>query len=133
VEINHEPISVLFMETEYTPTGIQPLFDDLCASVDNLENRRFFGVSTGPTGSYRACVEKLTGDDPAGLGLAEWELPGGLFAVERVEDWPSDPGKIAAAFQRLLIAYDGRISDWGWGIEEYLADDAVNVLIKLID
>jgi len=133
MEINREPKMVLYKETKDTPTGIQALFDDLCASVDNLENRRFFGVSTGPTGSYRACVEKLTGDDPAGLGLAEWELPGGLFAVERVEDWPSDPGKIAAAFQRLLIAYDGRISDWGWGIEEYLADDAVNVLIKLID
>lgn len=131
MEINREPISVLYKETKETPAGIQALFDDLCASVDNLENRRFFGASTGPTGIYRACVEKLTDDDPAVFGLTEWELPGGLFAVERVEDWPSDTGKIAAAFQRVLTAYDGRISDWGWGIEEYLADDAVNVLIKI--
>jgi hypothetical protein len=31
----------------------------------------------------------------------------------------------------VLTKYDGRISDWGWGVEEYLADDVVNVLIKI--
>lgn len=131
MEINREPIKVLYKETKDSPTGIQALFDDLCASVDNLENRRFFGASTDPTGTYRACVEKLAGDDPAALGLTAWELPGGLFAFERVEDWLSDTGKIAAAFQRVLTEYDGRVSDWGWGIEEYLADNVVNVLIKI--
>jgi hypothetical protein len=131
MEINREPIRVLYKETKDTPTGIQALFDELCASVDNLENRRFFGASTGPTGTYRACVEKLTDDDPAAMGLTDWALPGGLFASERVEDWLSDSSKIAAAFQRVLTKYDGRISDWGWGVEEYLADDVVNVLIKI--
>ena len=132
MEVNRNSVMVLFLETQETPAGIQALFDELFASVENLENRRFFGASTGPTGTYRACVEKLAGDDPSALGLTEWKLPGGLFAIERVEDWPSDTGKIAVAFQRVLTEYNGRISDWGWGIEEYLADDAVNVLIKLV-
>jgi len=132
MEVHRKPIKILYLETQDTPAGIQALFDRLCEKVENLENRRFFGASTGPTGTYRACVEKLAGDDPSALGLTEWKLPGGLFAIERVEDWPSDTGKIAVAFQRVLTEYNGRISVWGWGIEEYLADDAVNVLIKLV-
>ena len=126
-----EAIPVLYLETTHMLEGIKPLFDRLYAAFDRLEQRVFYGVSTGPNGTYRACVEKLESDDANALALREWELPGGLFAVERVDNWSSDPGRIAAAFQRKLTDYAGRIDDWGWGIEEYLADDAVDVMIKI--
>ena len=131
MEITRQPIKVLYLETDDTPQGIPPLFDKLFSLIPDPQKRKCFGASTGPTGTYRACVEKIVGDDAHALGMQEWELPGGLFAVERVEDWPGDTGKIGLAFQRLLSEYENRISNWGWGLEDYLTENTVDVLIMI--
>lgn len=131
MEITRHPTKVLYLETDDTPQGIPPLFDQLFSLIPDPQSRKCFGASTGPAGTYRACIERMDGDDAHALGMQEWELPGGLFAAEQVEDWPDDTGKIAQAFQRLLCKYEDRISDWGWGLEDYLTENVVNVLIKI--
>ena len=83
-------------------------------------------------GRQLPCLRGKNGEDDAhAQGMQEWVLSGGLFVVERVEDWPSDIGKIVKAFQRLLSEYENRISNWGWGIADYLTENAVGVLIKI--
>ena len=73
MEITRQPVKVLYMETNDTPQGIPLLFNKLFSLIPDPQNRKCFGASTGPTGTYRACLEKMEGDDVHALGMQEWE------------------------------------------------------------
>lgn len=73
-------------------------FDKLDASLPLFGGREFYGVYPAPDGGYRACATLREGDDPDGLGLATWVVPGGEYEYREI---PNDPDRIGGTFAAM--------------------------------
>jgi len=131
MEVRRASVHVLCLETSDIPNGIQPLFATITDRIDRPLERSWYGASNGPAGKYRACVTILEGDDPEALEMQTWEIPGGLYVQEQARECSSDPTKVAKAFQKLVEENADRIGGSGWGIEEYVTNDDVNVFLPI--
>ena len=53
-----------------------------------LRGRKFYGAMTPGTGEYRACAERMEGDDPGAIGVEIGVLPGGAYLRARLRGEP---------------------------------------------
>ena len=74
-------------------------YDKLDASLPLFGGREFYGVYPAPDGGYRACATLREGDDPDGLGLATWVVPGGEYERREIENAPNLIGQTFKAME----------------------------------
>lgn len=89
------------------PAGAMHLLE---SKLPSLRGRKFYGAFRLLEGGeeYFACVERVAGDDPAGMGLEVGVLPGGLYVRRRLNDWEKiiASGKLGAHFEELIRAHE---------------------------
>ena len=83
------------------PMGIKAAYDKLNKAVGMEKPRDLYGVTEMVNGSmvYRACVNKLAGDDA--LGLDEYTIPKGKYIYTLLE-WEGNEHRIGPIFDELL-------------------------------
>lgn len=80
-------------------SGSKKAFDDLESRLSTLKGRKFYGVIQN--GVYRACVEMVDGDESEKSGLQVWIIPGGKYAVSKIENWGQRLSEIGPTFQTM--------------------------------
>jgi hypothetical protein len=108
-------VEVLYVDSDAGIPGAVEAFRRLEAPLPTLKGRRFYGVVQGD--AYRACVARTPDDDPAGLGLATWVIPGGKYRRARIRDWAQHTAEIGPAFDALRAP--GGVDPARPGIEFY--------------
>lgn len=107
MEVTLSPIPVLFVFSKNGTVGASAAFDKLEAKLPTLKKRRFYGVLTGSskTGTYRACVGILDGDNPKAMNLETWTMPGGKYAREKIKNWHENLKRIGPTLDEMLKHY----------------------------
>jgi hypothetical protein len=101
-----KPIQVMAVKAEGGTKGAPAAFDILESKLPTLRGRRFYGTFNPFTEEYRACVQKIEGDDAASMGLEDWVIPGGSFLSRKVDDWQSKVQELPRLFSELAAGQD---------------------------
>jgi hypothetical protein len=101
-----DPIEVMAVKAIGGTNGAKAAFDLLESKLSSLKGRRFYGTYNPFTQEYRACVKKEQGEDAASLGLEEWKLPGGSFAMTKLDEWQSKMAEIPKIFDKMAAEND---------------------------
>ena len=102
--VTRDDIDVMCVIASGGPSGAPAAFQALEAPLKSLKGRKFYG--TYLAGEYRACVAIEPGDDPVGLGLATWTIPGGKFEKRKLTDWQGRLADIGATFIAMAREFD---------------------------
>ena len=98
-EVNLPDIPVMYITAE-SMDKIKDAFSKLESYFPSLKGRKFYG--TFHNGIYRACVAVNEGDNPKALGLETEIIPGGKYAVDKMDDWPKHIGHIKQRFMEMM-------------------------------
>jgi hypothetical protein len=102
VIVEREDTAILYVRGADEIAGIRAAWDRLEAVVP-LRGRRFIGAAWDDDGVYRACVERLAGEE--GGDLEAGVLPGGAYLRKRLRgDPPALYDRIAPGFDVLAAA-----------------------------
>ena len=124
--VERQPTEVLFVECADEIEAIRTAWTRL-EEVVPLRGRRFFGAAYAD-GAYRACVERLPGEERG--SLEEGELPGGTYLRERLRgEPPAVYDGISAAFD-ALEARAARDATRPY-VEHYRRRDEIDVLLPV--
>ena len=93
-------IEVMYVEAHGGTDGAIDAMKELEGSLQSLKGRIFYG--TYLDGQYRACVALKDDDNPAGLGLKTWVIPGGEFARKNMENYMEKIPEIGQTFQTMI-------------------------------
>jgi hypothetical protein len=79
--------------------------------LHKLKGRKFYGVYQPATNEYRACVSRISTDDPTWFGLKTWVIPAGRYFREKIKVMPE-----GISDRKKLI--EGLINDYGDKIDK---------------
>ncbi|RYE20811.1 MAG: hypothetical protein EOP51_17040 [Sphingobacteriales bacterium] len=100
IEIADDILTVCVL-ADHFPLGVKAAYDKLGAMVGRDKPRELYGVTEMADGNivYRACVNKLAGDDK--LKLAEYLIPKGIYLYTTLE-WEGNEHRIGSIFAELV-------------------------------
>jgi hypothetical protein len=108
--VERAEIQVLRVLADMKGGGPAEAMQTLESKLPSIKGRKFYGVfRILPDGEeYFACVEKISTDDPAGMGLDEGRIPGGLYVRRKVFDWSTiiAAGKLPSISKDMVRHYD---------------------------
>ena len=119
--VDRPPIPVLYVACADELPEIRAAWERLEAVVP-LKGRRFFGAAHAD-GTYWACVQRLTGEEPG--DLAEGELPGGEYTRKRLRGEPPE------VYDLIAGAAEGPRDPGRPIIEHYRRRDEIDVLLPV--
>jgi len=127
--VERDDIVVMFKRVVDEAMSITRGFAAVEAAIGGPRGRKFYGAFDD-AGEYRVCVKLREGDAPVDLGLETGTLPGGRYALVRLQGEP--PGvyeRIAPTFERLSMRPDRDPSRPG--IEFYRRYDVIDLLLPV--
>lgn len=120
------------MESPYGPAGSGEAFNKLESSLETLQGRKFYATFEYSTGQYRACVAVKNPDEPERLGFQKWNVPGGLYAQEKLHAWTEHADEIPDLFGKMSQEYKGRIDSSRPSIEFYKSQKELTLLLPIV-
>jgi len=103
-----EPIRVMYFRANGGTAGAKEAFDILESRIPSRRGRRFYGVFFPETAEYRACVQKVVGEDAKSMRLEDWTIPGGKYLTKTIYDWSSKLPELPQIFMEMA---KGRMVD----------------------
>lgn len=95
-----EDIAVAQVKSDNGPAGASKAFVKLESRMDSLKGRKMYGVFYPETGEYFVCV-KLDEEYPNDMGFEKSIIPGGRYAIEKIENWNTKVSQIKTFFEGL--------------------------------
>ena len=127
--VERDDLVIMFKRVADEQTAISSGWEALEEAVGGLRGRRFYGVFDG-AGEYRVCVQMREGDEPIEMGLEVGTLPGGQYALVRLQGEPPAVYElIAPTFERLAQRPDR--DPTREGIEFYRRHDVIDLLLPV--
>jgi hypothetical protein len=127
--VERDDVHVMFKRVADDQTAIRRGWESLEDALGELRGRKFYGAFDD-AGTYRVCVQLREGDDPNEMGLEQGTLPGGRYALVRLEgDPPAVYERIAPTFERLARRQDRDSAREG--IEFYRRHDVIDLLLPV--
>lgn len=127
-----ETIDVMFVEAPNGPAGSGEAFNQLETRLASLRGRKFYATFQYSTGQYRACVAIEDPNEPEQLGLQKGSIPGGLYAQEKLKNWPDHADEIPDLFNKMSQEYKGRIDSSRPSIEFYKSQKELILLLPIL-
>jgi DNA gyrase inhibitor GyrI len=105
IEVNIDPIRVMYVEAEGGLSGVSEAWSKLESKLPDLKKRKFYGTYHHNDNVYRACVAINDEEEPKALDLPAWTIPGGKYAREKVMDYSSRVEVIGETFESMSKEY----------------------------
>jgi hypothetical protein len=127
-------ISVMCVQADSFPQGIQTAFEKLGSAISDTNNRTFFGISHADKNGniiYKAAAwEKYEGEGESHC-LETFRIKKGVYMGELISDFRENISLIGNTFHKLLK--DPRLDRDSYCLEWYKDDRDVLCLVKLDD
>ena len=92
-------IQVLYVIAENLEK-VKEAFNKPESRLPSMSSRICYG--TYHKGVYRACATLLNDDNPQALGLDIYMIPGGKYAIDKIDDWPKHISEIGPRFMEMI-------------------------------
>jgi len=135
IEIIEKDIPVLCAAAPSFPDGIMEAYDAIEKAFPDRKGRMFYGISKPNEQGvivYKAAIEQKSAEEGKTSNLEAFTIPAGTYVSETVQDFSFNPSeKIGGAFRTLLT--DPRIDPTSWCIEQYIGDDTVKCMMRIVE
>ena len=96
-------LPVMYVNSENGFAGSKEAFEDLEKHLlHKLEGRKFYGVYQPATNEYRACVSRISTDDPTWFGLSAWVIPSGRYFRLKIKEKPASTSDRQKLIERIV-------------------------------
>jgi hypothetical protein len=112
-----DSIPVMYVKAKGGTAGAKDAFDVLESKLPTRRGRRFYGAFFYEANDYRACVEKIEGEDAKAMSLEDWVIPGGRYATTKVTNWNSKLPQLTDIFMKL--GSDRKVDETRPSVEYY--------------
>jgi hypothetical protein len=125
-----DPVTVMYVEAKGGLSGVGKAWSELESNLPSLKGRKMYGAYHDQDKVYRACVAIINEEEPKALGLPTWTIPGGRFAREKIENFPSRVEIIGETFE--LMEQEYKRDPNRWYIEFYRSQNEVILLLPIL-
>ena len=124
-------LPVMYFASENGYIGSKYAFDELEKHMlHKLKGRKFYGVFQPATDEYRACVSRISTDDPNWFGLKTWVIASGKYFRIKIAVKPKKVSERKKIIGKLLEEYSDRMEKDRPVIEYFRGDDLILYLPK---
>jgi hypothetical protein len=121
---------VMYVNSENGFAGSKEAFEALEKHLlHKLTGRKFYGVYQPATNEYRACVSRISTDDPIWFGLKTWVIPAGRYFREKIKTMPESISERKELVEALISGYGDKINKKKPVIEYFEAENSLTLYL----
>jgi hypothetical protein len=125
-----DDITVLYVQAETFPQGIQDSFKKLHDITGGFEGRHMYGITLclGYELVYRACIKENLKSEGEQYGLKTYTIPKGTYLYTTLNNWQENIGQIPSLFDALMALPN--VKKQTICLEDYAADGKMLAMVQ---